>query len=120
MTEVLYLTSGVFDKGGISRFNRYQITALRELLGQTEVAVVSMLGPSKSARDLETPFLVDWYGKNTEADKANQVHFALVAMQYAVRLKPKVIWSAHMYFSALAACRRKAEFRQICVRFSYF
>ena len=102
MTEVLYLTSGVFDKGGISRYNRYQITALRELLGQTEVAVVSMLGPSKSARDLETPFLVDWHGKNIEADKANQVHFALVAMQYAVRLKPKVIWSAHMYFSALA------------------
>lgn len=100
--KILYLTPGVFDKGGISRYNRHQITALRELLGQTQVTVVSLLGPSNSARDLEAPFSVDWLGERAEAGKADQARFAAAVFRYAVRLKPALIWSAHMYYSALA------------------
>lgn len=100
--RVLYLTPGVFDKGGISRYNRHQITALRELLGQTKVTVVSLLGPSNSARDLEAPFSVDWMGERAEAGKAGEARFAAALFRYAVRLKPTLIWSAHMYYSALA------------------
>ncbi len=75
---------------------------MRELLGQTQVTVVSLLGPSNSARDLETPFVVDWQGGRAEAGKAGEARFASMAFRYAVRLKPAVIWSAHMYYSALA------------------
>lgn len=100
--KVLYLTPGVFDKGGISRYNRYQILALRELLGQAKVTVVSLLSPSNSARDLETPFDVDWMGERAEAGRADEVRFAMMVSKYAMSLKPTLVWSAHMHYSALA------------------
>ena len=43
--KILYLTPGCFDKGGISRYNRYQIQALRMLAGAENVFVFSLLGP---------------------------------------------------------------------------
>ena len=58
--KILYITPGCFDKGGISRYNRYQITACRELFGKENVKVFSLLGPSDD--DFEDPFSVEWHG----------------------------------------------------------
>ena len=55
---MLYVTPGCFDKGGISRYGRAQITALRELLGPEQVRVYSIRGPGPG--DFETPFPVAW------------------------------------------------------------
>ena len=47
ITKYLYITPGCFDKGGISRYSRYQITAIREIFGYDKVSVFSLLGKNK-------------------------------------------------------------------------
>jgi phosphatidylinositol alpha-1,6-mannosyltransferase len=95
--KLLYLTPGCFDKGGISRYSRYQIAALREICGDENVRTLSLLGPDKQS--FETPFNVDWYaGGNALAQK---VSFAAKVFQLALVQRPDVLWTAHVSFSAL-------------------
>ena len=47
--KLLFLTPGCFDKGGISRYSRYQIKAWREILGEENVHVLSLLGPDENS-----------------------------------------------------------------------
>ncbi len=61
--RVLYLTPGCFDKGGVSRYSRYQIRCLRDWLGDDNVRVLSLMGPDEHS--LETPMDVWWHGKST-------------------------------------------------------
>ena len=65
MTRILYLTPGCFDKGGISRYGRYQIEALREVIGAENVRVLSLLGPDGD--EFETDFDVAWHSGRGEA-----------------------------------------------------
>ncbi|HEY1942337.1 MAG TPA: hypothetical protein VGH40_09465, partial [Roseiarcus sp.] len=58
--RILYLTPGCYDKGGISRYCRYQIQALRENHGAERVTVLSLLGPDQNG--FEEPFAVSWRG----------------------------------------------------------
>ena len=57
--KILYLTLGCFDKGGISRYCRYQITALREIIGSENLRVLSLRGLDKES--FEDPFEVTYY-----------------------------------------------------------
>jgi phosphatidylinositol alpha-1,6-mannosyltransferase len=50
--KVFYMTPGCFDKGGISRYSRYQLTALREIYGENNVRAISMLGPQGDSFDV--------------------------------------------------------------------
>ncbi|MEM3484497.1 MAG: glycosyltransferase family 4 protein [Candidatus Methanomethyliaceae archaeon] len=100
--RVLYLTPGVFDKGGISRYNRYQITALRELVGADRVTVLSRRGSTGGENDLETPFAVDWHGHGEALSLADKVAFVLKALDVALWERPDLIWCAHLRLSALA------------------
>lgn len=100
--RVLYLTPGVFDKGGISRYNRFQITALRELVGTENVIVISLMGPTNSSKDLETPFSVNWHGVGDRCSWKDKLAFVKTSFFYAMRYRPSLIWSGHMYYSALA------------------
>ncbi len=101
---VLYLTVGCFDKGGISRYNRYQITALRELLGEDAIRVYSVRGPAEG--DFETPFSVTWSagGSDPERGATATQKLALAARVAADALlcRPRVILAAHVYLSSLA------------------
>ena len=100
--KVLYLTSGVFDKGGISRYNRYQITALRELVGEEQVVVLSRRGPTGGKDDLETPFVVDWHGRGEALSLSDKGAFVKETLRFALRHQPDLIWCAHLRLSALA------------------
>ena len=100
--SILYLTPGVFDKGGISRYDRAQIKALRELLPNDQVIVASLLGPSNSDSDLETSFPVTWHGRSANAAKIDMAVFSAQAILLGIRKRPKVLWAAHMGFSGLA------------------
>ncbi len=100
--KALYLTPGVFDKGGISRYNRHQINALRDLLGGEQVRVVSLLGPTGTAHDLETPFDVDWQGNGTSAVRADKLSFMREALRLAREAKPSLIWCAHLHFAGFS------------------
>jgi len=94
---VLFLTPGCFDKGGISRYSRYQIRALRELSGEQAVTVLSLLGPDQMS--FETPLSVAWAGGgNGTRQKAG---FVARAMSAAIRTRPSVIMSAHINMGAL-------------------
>jgi phosphatidyl-myo-inositol dimannoside synthase len=96
--KILYLTPGCFDKGGISRYNRYQITACRELFGEANIRVISLLGPAPD--DFEDEFPVTWHGSGTGIiSKAGMIQRAF---SHAISWKPDIILSAHVNLSGLA------------------
>lgn len=95
--KIFYLTPGCFDKGGISRYSRYQISSLREILGNGNLQVYSLLGPDEES--FEEPFEVDWYaGGNGFFKKAA---FVLRVSAASFIHRPLIIWSAHVSFSAV-------------------
>lgn len=96
--KILFVTPGCFDKGGISRYSRYQIQALKDIFGTQDVKELSLLGPD--AESFETNFRVYWHGKgNTAQDK---IKFALKWITLALAWRPQVIHVAHVNFSGLA------------------
>ena len=96
--KVLFLSPGVFDKGGISRYCRYQITALRSLLGSDAVEVMSLAPPR--ATDFETPF--DASFASFGATLRGRGVFAGAATLSTLALRPRIVWAAHVNLSPLA------------------
>jgi phosphatidylinositol alpha-1,6-mannosyltransferase len=97
--KILYLTPGCFDKGGISRYTRYQITALREIVGPSNVCAFSLLGPTPSG--FERPFQVDWYGASVS--RLAKAEFVARVLAHAIVQRPDVILTAHVNMSGAAA-----------------
>ena len=92
MKKILYLTPGCFDKGGISRYNRYQIRSLRELIGARNIKVLSLLGPQPG--DFEEEFQVSWNGWG--ATFLSKVFFTLLVLKEIFIWKPNIIWLGHI------------------------
>ena len=105
--RVLYLTTGCFDKGGISRYSRYQITALREICGTGNVRVLSLLGPNKDG--FEEPFAVDWHGRSRNNRPSNGDRIALSArfLWNVTEWRPDVVHGAHVHFGPLLTIARR-------------
>lgn len=97
----LYLTPGCFDKGGISRYSRYQILALRQIFGQCNVRVLSLMGPNQDG--FEEPFDVHWCGSSLPGRVTTLDRAALAARATALALtwKPDVVLSAHVNLGPL-------------------
>lgn len=108
MSKILYLTPGCFDKGGISRYNRYQISALRELKEDNTIRVLSLLGPK--AGDFEEYFQVHWHGWGSS--KLSKFFFILTLIKEFVFWKPDVIWFGHINLTELLI---RFPFIQKCV-----
>ncbi len=102
--RILYLALGVFDKGGIARYCRYQIRALRELAGEDNVQVLSLFGPGPN--DLEEPFAVNHAGGGLGL--GSEAAFFLRAMGVAAVQRAQIVWSSHLRLlpAALALSRR--------------
>jgi len=96
--RILYLSSGCFDKGGISRYNRYQITALRELIEPDNVRVISLAG--RQDGDFEELFEVSWTGSGP--DILGKVRFVFEVLRQILWWHPRFIWVGHVNFSCLA------------------
>lgn len=102
--KILYLTPGCFDKGGISRYNRYQISALREILGQENIKAFSLLSPQEG--DFEEGFDIAWHAwGNTISSK---LFFIFKVLRTVHLWKPDVIWLGHVNLT------------EILVRFNLF
>jgi phosphatidylinositol alpha-1,6-mannosyltransferase len=101
VTRILYLTPGCFDKGGISRYGRYQIEALREIVGPANLRVLSLLGPD--ADSFETGFDVAWHGGSGAATRGSRARFALRAAREVALWRPDVILCAHVNFTPLVS-----------------
>ena len=99
--RILYITPGCFDKGGISRYSRYQISALREIVGSENVRTLSLLGPDEEA--FEDGFDVDWSGTSRfgNISMADRISFAGHILKLATLWRPNVVHSAHVNFSPL-------------------
>ncbi|MFT3766849.1 MAG: glycosyltransferase family 4 protein [Minicystis sp.] len=98
MKSILYLAPGVFDKGGISRYCRYQIRALREILGEGAVTVLSLAPPD--AKSFEDPFAVDF--ASFGPSRAGKSLFAAAAAIAAAGERPRAVWCAHVGIAPLA------------------
>ena len=96
--KILYLTPGCFDKGGISRYSRYQIGALRKLVGDDNVSVFSVLGPSDE--DFEDAFDVTYFAGGTS--RVQQLAFLTRLYSTAIYRRPDIIISAHINLSGIA------------------
>jgi len=92
--KILYLAVGVFDKGGISRYCRYQIRALRELVGAEHVTVFSLVG--RAENDFEDDFTVDRTFDGFGI--VNETRFLEACVGTARGERPRVIWSSHLRF----------------------
>ncbi|HRP33984.1 MAG TPA: glycosyltransferase family 4 protein [Agriterribacter sp.] len=101
--NILYLTPGCFDKGGISRYSRYQLTAFRELYGKENVRALSLLGPDKDS--FEDIFEVTWYAGSNSIWQ--QLRFIGQTIWQIVKWRPSVIHVAHVNFSGFACVLAK-------------
>ena len=97
--KVLFLSPGMFDKGGISRYCRYQVRALRELLGSDAVEVFSLLPPDEQA--FEEPFGVNFASVGPTG--RGKLLFSIAAILAAIDPRPSVVWCAHVHLAPLAA-----------------
>ncbi len=97
--KILFITPGCFDKGGISRYSRYQIQALRTIFGDENVRVFSLMGPDKMG--FEVPLSVYWHGAAGEARLSSRVAMSLRLLREAIIWRPNIIHSAHVNFSPL-------------------
>lgn len=95
---ILYLATGVFDKGGISRYTRYQICALRDLLGENQVSPLSLLGPGSN--DFEEPFNVRYHG--TGIGLTSKLRFIWATARACFSMQPAIIWCNHIHLLPLA------------------
>ncbi|PWU00011.1 MAG: hypothetical protein C5B52_09570 [Bacteroidetes bacterium] len=95
--KILYITPGCFDKGGISRYNRYQIQALRELFGEENIKVISLLGPD--ANSFEDQFDTYWHGNGTS--KKDKISMVWQAFKLALKWKPGIIFLGHVNLSGM-------------------
>ncbi len=100
--KVLYLATGVFDKGGIARYSRYQIQALRDLLGEGQVSVLSVLGPD--ANSFEDSFAVSYHGGGLT--KRDKFAFMKTAVKHCMAERPEVVWCNHLNLLPLALALR--------------
>jgi len=96
--KVLYITPGCYDKGGISRYSRYQINALREHFGTENICVLSYLGPDENS--YETPFAVHWSGRNSNV--YTRLKLIFISLWYVVRNRPDIIHVAHVNYAGMA------------------
>ena len=97
MTRIVYLSPGLFDFGGIARYGRYQVRALREIVGEANVHVVSMLGPTGD--DLGPDLAVDAIAGGNDARA--KVRFLRMAVGAATR--GAIFWAAHVHYAPIVA-----------------
>ena len=95
--RVLFLTIGVFDKGGISRYGRYQIRAFVEIVDRANLKVLSLRGPGRN--DFEKLPLVDYHAY--EVNLVSYVRMAFALIRYVFSFKPDVLWCGHLHLVPL-------------------
>jgi phosphatidylinositol alpha-1,6-mannosyltransferase len=97
-SRVLFLTPGCYDKGGISRYSRYEISAMHAIFGDENVRTLSVLGPDEDS--FEDPVPVDWAANGIGARA--KAAFVAQTITQAIRWRPQIIHSAHVNLSGLA------------------
>lgn len=93
--DILYITPGCFDKGGISRYTRFQIRALRNAWGPDRVRALSICGPDQDS--FETPIAVDFHGKHgPHPTIADRIGVAATALRIVLTRPISAVHVAHI------------------------
>ena len=96
--SLVYLASDVFFKGGIERYSRSQIRALRTLFQDSAVHVFSYQAPDENA--FEVPFPVEFHGGGSGRFKKGL--FSIQVLMRLIRIKPDLIWVNHIHLLPIA------------------
>jgi len=96
--KILFITPGCFDKGGISRYSRYQISALREIYGKDSIRVISFLGPDKHS--FEKPVEVAWHGTNPGIIDRIKLIYQIVL--HVLTWRPNIVHTALVNYSGVS------------------
>jgi phosphatidyl-myo-inositol dimannoside synthase len=99
--RLAFLATGIFDKGGISRYGRYQIRAFQDILGD-QVRVFSLLGPGQN--DFEEPLTVHYHGTNGAF--LSKARFCKSVLEHSLSWKPDIIWCNHLHLLPFALALR--------------
>jgi phosphatidylinositol alpha-1,6-mannosyltransferase len=97
--KILYLSPGVFDKGGIARYNRFQVRALQEAFGPNSVRVFSLAG--RAVGDLEESMHVQFAGA-MPLTRAGRFLFVSEALRAAATFRPEVVLCSHVNMGPMA------------------
>lgn len=102
--KILYLATDVFSKGGIPRYSRYQIVALKELYGENNVFVFSLHKP-KEDNLFEDDFKVQYVqGGISFRDK---MFFSKKSLTFAKNNSINLIINNHLQLSSIAFIAKK-------------
>lgn len=97
--RIQFVTTGLFDKGGIARYGRFQAAALREIYGKDEVLVYSLLGHRPG--DFEEPLEVRWAG-TPQPTRGSRIALSAKLLRDALSHRPDVVISGHVNLGPLA------------------
>lgn len=96
--KVLLLSLDLFAHGGIQRYSRYEIQALRAFLDSEDVRLCSQLPPGSDQFDV--PLAADVVGEGRS--RAAKVRFALATWRFAREQRPDLVICDHVNLSPLA------------------
>jgi phosphatidylinositol alpha-1,6-mannosyltransferase len=102
--KFLYLGTDLHGKGGIPRYSRFQIRALREAHGSESVQVLCLnpIGDDP----FEQPLEVRWIGRGVSAPA--RLEFVGRAIASALRFRPDVVFANHLALAPAAVLAAKA------------
>lgn len=95
--KLVYLSPGLFDFGGIARYGRYQLRALRQVVGSENVQAISMLGPTVDAFVSDVGVCEIAGGSDVRA----KARFLRSAIRAAAR--HAILWAGHAHYAPIVA-----------------
>jgi phosphatidylinositol alpha-1,6-mannosyltransferase len=103
--RVLYLGTDLLSKGGIQRYSRYQVRALREAYGADAVDVFCL--HPQGDDDFEDPLELDWIGGGPGT--LSRLRFAARAVRRARARRPDVVLANHVALAPVAVAAARAS-----------
>ncbi|MBN2198074.1 glycosyltransferase family 4 protein [Candidatus Wolfebacteria bacterium] len=101
---ILVLATDVFSIGGIQRYTRYQIQALRSYSWLDKIVVFSLCSENKND-SLGGKFMVDYVFGGT--DFFSKIRFSLKAIIFVIKEKPNLVLCNHISFSFIVRLIKK-------------
>jgi len=92
MLKILYLATDFFLKGGIQRYSRAQVQALRELFGEENITTMSVHASGENA--YEKHFYADYIGDGTST--ISRIRYVLSALHSALYENYDVVFANHI------------------------
>lgn len=97
VSKFLFITPGCYDKGGISRYNRYQVKSLIDLFGKDNVRILSLYGPERD--NLKDEFEIQWHG--TKNNYASKIGLIIQCLRQLALWKPDYVFIGHVNLSGV-------------------